>query len=480
MLTKPLTAVVTALALAGPALTHGGQDDPLPFEELARDWLTRHEVEGEVPDGIDLDTLLAHDLTRIRLGAFELYVPPSVLLEAEWQDEIGGALHAVFRVQEQWAGWAAGEDGVPEDLEADLKTVGAFLKSWRGRLPKTAKELAGVELLTTVAAKDDQREALDGLAEALLVGGPLGLEKPRAARMILMPSRQDFLGFASLVGWKVESWRDGYWVDDLRNWAELDYAGTRVLALEFAAPGNDPFRGLAMTAKNPDGLEQHVAQLATRSLFEAWFGDRMEPMLAAGLANSMVIDVFGEVDTRTDGDLRAREKSARSVFIPGGNSNGGTLPAQDANSRWRDGMGRDHFVKVLRQAQKAGAKEAKGRTNACFLIQSDDELEQTTVCAPFFAAESAATDPPAEFVGDYVEFLRSYRAAFLYWMREQAEGTTKKSRARFATFLRTLAAAPEGSAMTAVVASAYEAPLSGAEMDKSSLEGRFLAWLQKK
>lgn len=480
MRTTTMTSVVAALALAGPAAAHGGQDDPLPFEELARDWLSRHEVRGEVPDGIDLDAVLANDLTRVRLGAFELYVPPSVLLDAEWQDELGGAFRAVLAVQAQWASWVAGEEGVPKELVGRLETVEALLKGWRGKLPKSARELAGVELCALIAAKDDQREALEGLAEALARGGPLGLEQARTARLILMPSRADFLGFASLVGWKLERWRDGYWVDDLRSWTELDFAGTRVLALEFTKPGNDPYQGLSMTAKNPTGLEQHVAQLATRSLFEAWFGDRMEPMLAAGLANSMVIDVFGEVDTRTDGDLRSREKLARSVFIPGGNSNGGTLPAQDANSRWREGMGKDHFVKALRQAQKAGAKEAKERTNACFLLIADDEVELTTVCAPFFAAEAAATGPPDAFAGDYVEFLRAYRAAFLYWMRDHAEGPTKKSRDRFATFLRTLAAAPEGTAMTAVVGSAYEAPLSAAELDKGSLEGRFLAWLQKK
>ena len=71
-------------------------------------------------------------------------------------------------------------------------------------------------------------------------------------------------------------------------------------------------------------LRGHRGQIevasAMRALLDHWFGDRMSPAFNAGIASNLVIDVFGEVDTRTDGDLRARETQARSMFVPGGST----------------------------------------------------------------------------------------------------------------------------------------------------------------
>ena len=59
--------------------------------------------------------------------------------------------------------------------------------------------------------------------------------------------------------------------------------------------------------------------------------------------------------------------------------------AVNADSRWRQSLGKDHFVTMLRRAQKAGARQAKTKIDKQRRIQlrTDDGAERHVVEAPF-------------------------------------------------------------------------------------------------
>ena len=195
------------------------------------------------------------------------------------------------------------------------------------------------------------------------------------------------------------------------------------------------------------------------------------------LANILVIDVFGQVDTRNDGDQRAKMTEEVSVFVPGALGDG-TMPAVSADSRWRADQGADYFVRVLFQSQKDGSNEAESRALklATFPMVADDKVKEFTVHAPFLG--SAAMVPEEEFLGDYIEFLRAYRVAFLYWLRAESQGSDKKSAAAFAELLAGLAR-DETTPLIDLLQDVYKKPLSSETFDKKTLEGEFLGWLSK-
>ena len=82
----------------------------------------------------------------------------------------------------------------------------------------------------------------------------------------------------------------------------------------------------------PTGMQQQIAQLAGNAMIDNLFGDKIPPSLAGALSVNLVIDVYGECNTRVDGDLRARRMAAREFFVPGGASEGGVLPPNLADS----------------------------------------------------------------------------------------------------------------------------------------------------
>ena len=81
---------------------------------------------------------------------------------------------------------------------------------------------------------------------------------------------------------------------------------------------------------------------------------------------------------------------------------------------------------------------------------------------------------------DIREALRAYRTAFLYWLREEAEGKQDESRAAFAQFLRALAEGGGEVDLPTALSSAYGRPLSAADPADPSLEADFLRWLSRK
>jgi hypothetical protein len=198
---------------------------------------------------------------------------------------------------------------------------------------------------------------------------------------------------------------------------------------------------------------------------------------------NLVIDVYGVVNTRVDGDTRSKFTAARDIFVPGGQSEGGQLAKHSAETRWRENQGRDHFLPMLKRAQDEAAPLAKNEKNklACFAVRADSGGGAHLVRAPFLGAVAADSKPPPDaYKPDWAEFLRAYKSAFIHWLQTAAAGNEKASGERFALLLRKLADPNLASGFEAVFQEVYEgAPLSQAEAGKDCLEGRFLAWLSR-
>ena len=166
----------------------------------------------------------------------------------------------------------------------------------------------------------------------------------------------------------------------------------------------------------------------------------------------------------------------RSIFVPGGNPDGGFLPPVSAESRWRGTKGKDHFVAILAQIQEQSGKKAKSRVEklARFELVSDDGSRRELVSAPFLGPN--AVKPGQDVLPDYLELVRCYGVAFLHWLRLEGAGKPGESAARFGEFLRTLARGVTSEELPRVLKELYLQPLS-AESAHGLFDGSTLdAW----
>ncbi|MEW6073111.1 MAG: hypothetical protein AB1726_11055 [Planctomycetota bacterium] len=478
---RSLVVFGTAFFLLAPAVLPAAPlaaiRSDLDYEAIAQHWLAGRGPAAAPGAPVDMERLLTERFASVRLGLFDVRVARAALADPVWGREIPRLLASLLDLQVRWREWIAPGAGVA--LEAEAKTLRSWLASWDPQSFAAREAPSGGPAIEAEAARESAGAAQDAFARAMRGEDP----GRRPARLVLIPERRDFVAFTTVIGLADPRYRSAYWLPGIVEWTYLDYEGTRVVALQYAAPGATDFTaGLAMNDRNPKALAEHVVQMATRSLLDNVFGGRMEPMVAAGLANNMVIELFGEVDTRTDGDTRARQTEARSVFIPGGNPDGGALPPIRADSRWRESHGKDHFVAVLRRAQKAGARSATARRerHLGFELVADGGSARHVARAPFLGTGAGERLwPDSRFEGDALEFLRAYRSAFLFWLREHAAGDRKESHAAFAALLAGLAV-PGAPALADTLAATYGVPLSEPVPGEGSLEGRFLLWLAKR
>ena len=209
------------------------------------------------------------------------------------------------------------------------------------------------------------------------------MRRDRPAQVIFSPTRLDFIGLCSTIGWFDEPWRGSYWVEGVLLWTEMYWNDLQVIALQYppAQPGGDIERGTPMAEREGTGLLQHVVQRATHSLCWYAFARTLDPAFESGLAQEMVIAIYGENNTRSGGNGRGSTKEGWSQFVPGGMSQGGTLPPNNADSLWREDLGADHFVKVLKLSQRAGGKDARSADEKLpyFVIAHDDGTKKMKV-----------------------------------------------------------------------------------------------------
>lgn len=458
----------------------------IPFDEIALRYLAEQGVEADAVGTVGVEELLARSFVRARIGLFEVHLPASA--PARHSLAVKDSLLALCDLQERWLEWMEPTVGKPRDALKDVGTLRKEIERWKtgaglglGKL----KEQGGGDLFELMGTKDSVLEAGGRFATFMASGAAVGVERPDPlpARLCLLPTRKDFVEFLAFAGHANQALRETFWQDAVAGWTMGFADDLQLIGLEYSASRGTPGayeRGEGMNERSPTGMQEQVVQLATNSLCEQFFGPRAPKAFSQGLAMNLVIDLYQEIVTRVDGDLRANQTMAREVFIPGGASEGGALPMLSAEGRWRELQGSDHFVSVLRAAQIEGAKNSEKTARSrvdCFALRSDDGGRIHVACAPLLgsaAAEQAV--PPEEFRGDWLEFLRAYKSGFMYWL--QNEALRKQSDERFAQLLTKLADT-QGGGFEEAFAALYEVPLSGKAPDEDTLEGRFLAWLGK-
>jgi hypothetical protein len=228
------------------------------------------------------------------------------------------------------------------------------------------------------------------------------------------------------------------------------------------------------------GLAQHVAQRTGVTLCWHCFGAALDPAFELAIGQTIVVDLYGENNTRSGGSGRSNTTDGITAFIPGGNSAGGALPPTNAESSWRTTLGKDYFAKPLRESQKMGAKSGKTKDEklAYFQLLNDTGNKRFPVRAPFFGSAAQGKElPPTEFMSDYLEFFRAYKTCFVHWLREESEAKAADAHVKFAKLLQKVAEAGGAAAFQDLVAEAYGEPYSDLDLAKSSLEMRFLHWL---
>lgn len=471
---KLALAGVGALALQAAVWSQATklQGDSL-FDEIAGRWLARHGAS----EASDWRELVTKNYAHLSLGAFELHLPVETFADAGALGDARDALAAVVELQYAWSAWAAGEDPAARKPDA----LDKWLEGWSAKT--FGKDVApGADLFELAGTPPEVRAALDAFEQSMRHGG-LGLMRELAGvPVVVFPKRGEFVEFTCVTGALDATLRPSAFHESISTWLEYSPYEMRFLALEYGSEGKgiDYRQGTSVGDRNPAALGQLATQVATRALLASAYGDRLDPALQSGLANTLVIALYGELDTRIDGDVKARSSQGRSIFIPGGNPDGGVLPPTSAENRWRGTKGKDHFLGVLAQVQKQSGRKGKSRAEklASFELSADAGARQV-VSAPFLG--SGGTKPDAAVWADYLELVRCYGVGFLHWMRE--EGAAKESHAKFGQFLRGLEDLKSPEELPNLFREVYRQPLSSISpaglFEEATLEGRFLTWLAK-
>ncbi len=478
----------------------GAKVSDIPLEKLGKAFLERHCGETESVLACPLDEVLASDYVRLRLGAFELYYPASFLEDKQAGRDLSEASIGLLELQEHLLEWLHSGTDEASRVQADLKALRMWIGDWRPADLAKVADAEDKDLLKHLPGAEKVAEVFARTKEAMASASVLGFE-PRAdtVRIVCCPTRRDFMEVVGYVGLVAEPWRDAFWVDGVDQWTQFWIDRTMILALENSSwEGFDPEfkRGRDMRKLSKTGLVEHVTQRSGTALLNFIYA-RGEPQhFEEAVALNLAIAVNGRCNT-IDGEEGITTSGATTLayerFVPGGNSAGGILPAIPAapfnmvvENHWREGGGEDYFKDPLKQGQKEGAKRAaKDKDNplrkdklAHFQL-TDKAGQRYVVTAPFFGPHANEKEyPPAEFLNDYREFFRSYRAAFAYWLRTRAAG--EESGAKFAQVLRGLAKVGRGEGtLDGLLEEAYGLPISAEDDSTETLEWKFLEWIAK-
>lgn len=454
----------------------------LPYEKIAKEFVTARGFDASKPEAIDYEAVITKTFMQVRLGLFDVRFPPQALEKRG--DDFKATATALLAAQEKWLDWLQASGGDQKALREDLKILQTWVKSWKTSGYSHTKDGAGMDISKFVTVTDAVAEASKRFALGMGKGTAIGpaREEPMVVRVLVTPSRKEFCEFVFFAGWILTQNRTSFWLDSVPDWTQCYVQGDQVLALEYGSGSRQPGDYTSGSVMG-EILSQQVAQLAMNSLFVTHYGDRVPAAFIGGLSMNLVLEMYGQIQTRVDGDTRGKVTPRREVFVAGGLSQGGMLAKNSAQTKWRESSGKDHFLPTLHNVQKEGEemnKNAKTKL-ATFCIHSDKGGEKWAATGPFLgSAASAAKPPPAEFAGDFAEFVRAYKSGFIYWLQTRAIGNEKLSRERFSVLLKKLADPNLAVEFEDVFKQVYDgAALSGVEVDKDSLEGRFLLWLSK-
>lgn len=495
---------LAAFAQAGPQDTIRSLDYP----ELARSFLDDHGLDSWIASGSagrDFDQFaLSPVFVSIELGTLELRIPAKSLEDVEIAEDFRVTVTAALDVQASWLEWSDPKRA-PEFAE-DWKALGKWVKSWsRGRL---AHAQGGASLFDSLQASESVRAAATRLRAAMRADEATCAALGEVGRIVFAPTRRDFLQLMAVIGWCNEAVRESFWNDRVIDHT-IEWVGwTQIVCMKFTQLPVDikqPFAGVNMNADDKTGLAQYMAERAAALLLRREFWRQDAHFYEQALAGNLVIAATGRNNLRSGEWKLEMHTSGSSTqpysrFVPGGNPNGGTLPKNPAGpgsssgsatevSLYRTTFGADYFLGPLREGQIAGAKlVAKDKKHrladdklAHFAVHSFKTFADHAVTAPFLGllAEKQAL-PPLDFLDDYEDFFRAYRAGFLYWLQRHALPTEAESRAKFAQLILTHAENPARDPLDVNVETVYGLPISAMDGSTDTLEWRYLTWLAKK
>jgi len=469
------------------------------FKGIADGYLARHTLE---PEGLSFEQVLdGPAFTRVGLAGFELYVPSASLKDPQVVEEFENVARLLIDLQGYWLQWR-GSDQVGA-LADDRKTLDKWVASWSlSKLKRCAD--GGGSLYDRLGAKEKVLSAQLRLRTHALESQPeQGM--PGVSVLVLAPSRRDFVELAAIGGLLAPSNRGILWNDGVISLAGTFVDWNLIVAMEYPAELPDsasPFDGRSITEREETELMQHVADRAAVILMRREYARHGIMFFEESLGTNLVISAVGKNTLLAPGwgsDWHQSGATTRpySRFVPGGNPAGGSLPKRQAGSgdftvsgtmvgHYRKGGGEDFFRKVLRDGQKHGYKLAedghplaKDKT-AHFRLHSADKVQKTSISAPLLGAPAEGKPLPSnEFLDDYEDLFRAYRALFASWLRHQGAGSEEESSRHFAELLEALAERDVGTGADPVFAGVYGVPLSAPDPSTDSLEWRFLAWLSK-
>ncbi|MCE9594816.1 MAG: hypothetical protein K8S98_11555 [Planctomycetes bacterium] len=479
-----LKSIVVLLALLVPVSALHTDTD---FAALAEQYKNTHGLAGKSQGDVDFTRLLDDQYVHAEIGVIDARYPKSDVTDKTRVKELQDLSLALIDLHLRWLDWAGAGNPAETALRKDLAS---FRKAVAGAHPPTwgaAGATTPNELPLVLGLKADSVELARKIGAEMRSGEAFGMHPARTEpiQMLFAPSRLQFAELGAFIGWLDDLNRASFWVEGMPAWADLYWNDRQVLPLVYPSPkasADDLSAGYSMNDREKTGLVEYVAQRGMHSILWFFYGDRLDLAFESGLALEVVITLYGENNTRTGSATRGNTTQAREMFVPGGASQGGTLPKLNADSAWRSLLGADHFVKALRESQKAGARDGSrgGSKIAFFDIVSDDTSKHAWVRAPFLGSGTKGKElPPAEFLQDYGEFYRAYKACFAFWLSTDAapKGGKKASEKLFSQLLGALVSSPEGATFEATIQSVYGVPYSASEEGTDSLEWRFLAWL---
>ena len=360
---------LAAGALFSPLNTAAAQSIGSPqvninHQALAADFLNRSGFDPEGASQVSVEQLLERSFFTMRVGVFDLGLSSYAALSRTNGDNFALLAGALLEVQAQFLEWLGPKAPGIKEAEKDLKTLRSYFKKLRGNAINKLDPKQTGDVMTLLGASKKALEAQERFGRYMARGTALGLDREDeyVDTFLVAPGRRDFLELLSTFGAISPPNQRVYWTNDVATWTNTYFNDISVVALEFASLGSTTggaFAGVSMNSRTPTGMQQQISQLAGNAMIDNLFGDKIPPSLAGALSVNLVVGIYGECNTRVDGDLRARRTQAREIFVPGGLSEGGILPPNLADSRWRSEHGKDHFLVALQSSQAAGASEAK-------------------------------------------------------------------------------------------------------------------------
>lgn len=483
-----LLIALSLAALQAPA------DQKIDFTALGRAFIADHCGE-KATTPCAFEALLEKDFAKLVIGPFDVEVPRSMLADKEGLAFVREVALALSLQVGDWVSWQGGGESFTVDMTLAVPTWIARWKPVNGAAFAKAKSRDFRDVLATTDADRAALAAIEALCDD---ASRLALVTPdkKNMRVILAPTRLEFMRWIGYSGLADESMKALNWWDDAAQWTQFWHGWNLVLALEYASwNGFDPtFKAAqAMKKVGPTILSQHVVQQSTLALLRACRPSVAEGRWEGALALVMTIDAIGEANTVEGaggvGTSGAKTKPY-SKFIPGGNPKGGNLPPRSAGalsviveSRWRKGHGADGFATPLRQGQIDGLKAAKGEGKpdpiATFVMRQEDNSGKHLVHAPFFGPHADDQEyPPAEYLVDFAEFYRAYKTGFFHWL-EHVGPEPKTNAEKWHQLVRGLPSLGASMDFDALVEKVYGLPISGKDGSTDSLEWRFLQWVAK-